>query len=474
MVAKRKKGKKDEASVKEKFEKYRKEVELENAEKQIIMTNFQQKIVRLENELSVQQGKVEELRHIIETKTQENKDLFEQQEYEMRVKDQRIKDMEKEIKKKKTEYQKMLARQESEKQSMISDFELERQHFKSDINDLQQELNTLNQFKKNKVKLEKENRELRASLSKTEQFTNTKIENVKLEHARKLQEEEAMLQQQYQQHKEELKKLSDKHIGAKTLNTMKKNEQLKRELTTQTTETKRILEDNRQLFIQNRDLSHQKALHDSNTQALMEKSIKQQKIIESLRARVNALMDQSGSVPASMIPFDSNENELKSQLKAANAQLLEHHEELLMMKDQNESLQMQCDKLSNEVDNRHSLQDEITNFLMSVMNDIKLKLGPWKSIDSMYHKTGTSSLTQSNEEWNPNSSIIPASLDKLTIKERESVIRYLLSKLHGYSRQLNKRVEEAEVSSSTMLPPIHGYQSYTEKMNRYRKKSFKY
>lgn len=46
-----------------------------------------------------------------------------------------------------------------------------------------------------------------------------------------------------------------------------------------------------------------------------------------------------------------------------------------------------------------------------------------------YHKRD-----DNDQLWSP-TKIIPASLDKLTVKERESVLRYLLSKLHAYDKQ---------------------------------------
>lgn len=91
-----------------------------------------------------------------------------------------------------------------------------------------------------------------------------------------------------------------------------------------------------------------------------------------------------------------------------------------------------------------NLAQEITNYLVSTLNDVKYKLGPWKNIDNMYLFIVNKShciryrKDEQREEWNQ-SMIIPASLDKLNAKERESVLRYLLSRMHLYEKNLRKK-----------------------------------
>mmetsp|Transcript_5160 Transcript_5160/g.19349 ORF Transcript_5160/g.19349 Transcript_5160/m.19349 type:complete len:485 (-) Transcript_5160:118-1572(-) len=478
-MVKRKKASKDDDKVyREKLDRYRKEVEIEKAENEIKFTNLQEKISRLETSLDTLNAKNHELRHIISTKTKENKDLFEQQEYEMRVKDQRIKDMEKERKKGSIDFEKMKNRHEKEKQQLLQDFEMERQQFHTRINKFQETLDELHTFKKQKNKIIKENTVLKEQIQKTEKYTSESIEAAKEKYRASIREKSDELRNEFEKKQDELRALTDKHIGVKTLNTMKRNEYLKRELETQQIESKKMMETNKILTERNRELQQQNTIIEAQNHQLLEKSTKQQKTIRSLTEKLEALnvmygssstmaQNGGGNMPPSSFAGAASLNDhdtavLKERVQEKNSFIEDLKQDRATAEARISQLSEENEELKKIIETKHELQDEISKFLISTMNDIKQKLGPWKNIDNMYHKK------EHADDWKP-TSIIPASLDRLTVRERESVIRYLLSKLHEYDVSLKRQAREPTETSGTVLPPIHHQTNFHERFKEFRK-----
>lgn len=435
-------------------------MEVERAANEIKLLNLQEKVQRLEKEIETLEASKHELSHIIATKTKENVDLFEQQEYEMRIKDQRIKDSEKERKQLLVEMEKALNKNEKDKIQMQQEFEEEKLQLIAKIDKLQENIDELHTFKKQKNKILKENSQLKEQIQKTEKYTSDTIEVAKEKYRNTIREKTEELRQEYEKKQNELRQYTEKHIGAKTMNTMKKNEFLKRELETQQLESKKVMEANNLLIDKNRDLQQKLMISEDQNKKLLEKNAKYKKTVRNLTEKLNNITSFLESRGLSYLS-KLNPDEEK--------QIIKEKDELLSLKDHYanteqklKKLEEENGKLNSELGSKQNLQDEIARFLLSTMNDIKLKIGPWKNIDNLYRK---------NDEvvWKPNS-LIPGSLDKLTAIERESVLRYLLSKLHNYEKGLRERYSSTiEEEPETMLPPIHSQPVFHERYKEFRR-----
>jgi hypothetical protein len=88
------------------------------------------------------------------------------------------------------------------------------------------------------------------------------------------------------------------------------------------------------------------------------------------------------------------------------------------------------------------LRDEITDYILQVMQDVKSRSGPWKN------------LTQDDFPSNCriNDQNIPISLYKLNVKERETVFRFLLQKLHKVSSRTLEHNHGQNKKDQILLP----------------------
>lgn len=74
-------------------------------------------------------------------------------------------------------------------------------------------------------------------------------------------------------------------------------------------------------------------------------------------------------------------DKLRDELEQRNSELATVQQQLAQYSEERQKTE---EKATTESPEKLSLHDEIAQYILNVMNDIKHKLGPWKNIDQLY------------------------------------------------------------------------------------------
>jgi len=271
---------------------------------------------------------------------------------------------------------------------------------------------------------------------------------------------------------------------------IQKNEELMREIKLLTEESQHLLMQNQAYLAENKSIKRDTLLQKENYDELLRQNHAQLQTIKILTSKLQKLeqtfqlqkhKEQVKKLPQSEVEhlFDR----LKEEIEEKNLEIIGLQQSLhsAHLEAEAKSKIANTETVNKQNEANEAVADEITQYLIAVMNDIRHKLGPWKNIDGMttrrnnaVNSSADNAPAPNPNDWNIDK-VIPASLDKLTIKERESVLRYLLSKLHIFDKErriqkdgiLKEDVKDQFSYRSASLPPINA--SFRDRLKTYRK-----
>lgn len=199
-------------------------------------------------------------------------------------------------------------------------------------------------------------------------------------------------------------KLTEQAVGRKTKKALQHNEKLRKEISIHSSETSRLLQENRMLQEENNRMERERDIAEENFNTLLKKSNAQQQTIRMLTRKIKHLEE-------SFRDFHQRKD-LQNEQKEESITLIsgESHEENQMTVDLQRQFQRELSDLEErlkrtELEKKNLeqiflLQDETTRFLMSAMQEVKQAVG------------------------------VGQSLNNLSSDERESVIQLLLGKVY--------------------------------------------
>lgn len=303
--------------------------------------------------------------------------------------------------------------------------------------EVEETLFTLNEFRENKDRLEKEQQELRDTLAKERE--DTKLNIAELER-RNVQEKELVKQEmltKIKETKQNLLSMTEDQLHTTTKRTIMENEQMITELQYQSKETEKLLAQNKKLNRNLQETRRELGLSKETEQELAKRTQFYQKLIKKLHEKLKTKEDQEKD-------RDTNEQEETLRLESVTEA---NQEVISALQDKTEQLEANLEAVCTELESNRremqrvaeernrmlKLQDETVRFLLSSMQDISEEVARTKGISAP-------------SPGNANA------LDDMTAKQRQKVLRHLLNKLYEFQTSLKDRTEpDLEMS----LPPIH-------------------
>jgi hypothetical protein len=191
------------------------------------------------------------------------------------------------------------------------------------------------------------------------------------------------------------------------------------EMQRNTEEAKHITTVNRKLVAENQQLRMEIEIAEGENQVILKRNINLQNNVRILNEKMKKIEFCKPAMPLVSASLESMPK--KGNIKKARGSI---------------------DYTKEKVTERGVLHDEISDFIVQVMKDVKNRSGPWRnlSVDDV----------PTNSKINDQS--IPISLHKLNVNERESVFRYLLTKLHRFSAAEPEKIPVKRESQVVVLP----------------------
>lgn len=300
--------------------------------------------------------------------------------------------------------------------------------------EVEETLFTLNEFRENKDRLEKEQQELRDTLTK--ERDDNKLNIAELER-RNVQEKELVKQEmltKIKETKQNLLSMTEDQLHTTTKRTIMENEQMITELQYQSKETEKLLAQNKKLNRNLQETRRELGLSKETEQELAKRTQFYQKLIKKLHEKLKTREDQEKE-------RDTSEQEETLRLESVTEA---NQEVISALQDKTEQLEANLEAVCTELESNRremqrvaeernrmlKLQDETVRFLLTSMQDIS---------EEVARNKGTPAPS-------------PGNLDDMTAKQRQKVLRHLLNKLYEFQTSLKDRTEpDLEMS----LPPIH-------------------
>ena len=158
-----------------------------------------------------------------------------------------------------------------------------------DIENLEAQLKELNDFKSQKMGIEREIEELRANMVSMSDAHKSELEAQTQEYTAQRDKLRSDMLRRLKRTRDELFRLTDEQLHNKMHQTIKENEKLTLELEMYARESKQLLAANQQLATENASVKRSLDLQNSTTEELIRKSQTQQANIKQLTAKVKKL-----------------------------------------------------------------------------------------------------------------------------------------------------------------------------------------
>jgi hypothetical protein len=303
--------------------------------------------------------------------------------------------------------------------------------------EVEETLFTLNEFRDNKEKLEKEQQELQQTLEKEREESKQNIAELE---RRNVQEKELVKQEmliKIKETKQNLLSMTEDQLHTTTKRTIMENEQMISELQYQSKETEKLLLQNKTLNRKLQETRRDLELSKETEQELAKRTQFYQKLIKKLHEKLKAKEDtekerganeQQETVKLELVT--EAKQEVISALQDKTEQLEANLEAVCV---ELESNRQELQRVAEERNRMLKLQDETVRFLLTSMQDVSNEVSRVEN--------GSRSFASAL-----------GNLDDMTAKQRQKVLRHLLNKLYDFQTSLKDRVEQ---DPDTSLPPIH-------------------